>query len=401
MRLTIPKITLINVIQICIFGLVFYNFWIIRVIGENSVLHWALFLIVLACSFKLKGLSGIVYYRDLSTFIFWVFSLMTAVSGLLVASNYSYFAKAVVDNFEYAIIMGIIVWVSKREESVNWILNILLLVFSLLAITAVFQGKYVNARLVLGLSGNSNDLGIKMVYALFCLMIVIVTTRRKFLKLSLCVGLILLYLYVVVLTSSRKSLIVSILLLLMFVLSIVPRHLSSIKRKIFIIMMPVLGIVLYRVVMIYFPTFEETKMYSRLEYSSEGLATRLELINESIEMFKRNPVFGIGLNNFKVYSSSNMYSHSTFAETIACTGVVGFILFSMFFISIILRLFSLLKQGNKNKVALRMSFTGIIVIAVLSLGIIVYYDYASMLMLAVIISVIVTSNTNKEEEREN
>jgi O-antigen ligase len=54
--------------------------------------------------------------------------------------------------------------------------------------------------------------------------------------------------------------------------------------------------------------------------------TRFQLYKEGLDMIIHNPIFGVGLNNFRVLSTG-LYSHSNYLEIAASTGIIGFFLF--------------------------------------------------------------------------
>ena len=130
------QLTKIDIVKLCIISLIFYNFWAIRIIGEFSIIHWVLLLAAIVLSLSLMGINGIIYINEPFVLWFWMFTFATSVTGLVVASNYSNLFKAVIDNFEYAIIIGMIIWISKREESADWFIKAFAMIIFLCAITA-------------------------------------------------------------------------------------------------------------------------------------------------------------------------------------------------------------------------------------------------------------------------
>jgi len=63
---------------------------------------------------------------------------------------------------------------------------------------------------------------------------------------------------------------------------------------------------------------------SRDPHVSEG---RYELYREGWKMFQRAPFQGVGLGNFVVHSGYRAYAHSDAMETLATTGLVGFVVY--------------------------------------------------------------------------
>lgn len=58
--------------------------------------------------------------------------------------------------------------------------------------------------------------------------------------------------------------------------------------------------------------------------SAEG---RMYLIDTAMEVWFEHPILGIGWNNFRYCNELGLYSHNNYVETLACLGIVGFILY--------------------------------------------------------------------------
>ena len=70
----------------------------------------------------------------------------------------------------------------------------------------------------------------------------------------------------------------------------------------------------------------------------------------SWEIFKENPLFGIGLMNFKNYSKINTHNlHVEFLIHLVELGIIGFIIYFNFIISIYKRIRKKIKYSNSKK----------------------------------------------------
>lgn len=67
------------------------------------------------------------------------------------------------------------------------------------------------------------------------------------------------------------------------------------------------------------------------------------------QAFKENPISGIGISNFKTYTESKYSLHTEYMIQLAELGIIGFLLFVFFYISIFKKLFELKKSSNNNK----------------------------------------------------
>lgn len=77
-------------------------------------------------------------------------------------------------------------------------------------------------------------------------------------------------------------------------------------------------------------------------FSDESILQRISLINSSLEMFFKNPVFGVGINNFLNNLKTSFNTpvliqpvHNIFLLTLAQVGVVGFFVFIYMFFRVV------------------------------------------------------------------
>jgi len=54
---------------------------------------------------------------------------------------------------------------------------------------------------------------------------------------------------------------------------------------------------------------------------------RMDLINIGIEVFLRKPITGHGLGSFQFLNKYHGYAHNTYVELLACTGLIGTVLY--------------------------------------------------------------------------
>lgn len=89
---------------------------------------------------------------------------------------------------------------------------------------------------------------------------------------------------------------------------------------------------------------------ARLESVADG-SGRFEIWRNAISLWAESPIFGIGWHNFLYFNNSffmrNNYAHNTFLEVLVETGIVGFILYFLFFLSIFFYLLTLVKHTNR------------------------------------------------------
>ena len=109
-------------------------------------------------------------------------------------------------------------------------------------------------------------------------------------------------------------------------------------------------------------------------------------------LFLENPLFGIGFNNFQEYFYTGQYSHSDYIESLASTGIVGFILYQGSYFVLLLKSFKLFLRSNPNS-NYRFYYAFIIITVILlkfiGLSIILYN---SPIVMLIFVSIIFLSN---------
>ncbi|WP_099361191.1 O-antigen ligase family protein [Fredinandcohnia onubensis] len=87
--------------------------------------------------------------------------------------------------------------------------------------------------------------------------------------------------------------------------------------------------------------------------SNDGGSGRITLWTNAIETFKNNPIMGIGLNGTLDYNTinygSSVYIHNTMLEVLSESGLMGFIVFILLWISILIFCIRIFKYNKTTK----------------------------------------------------
>lgn len=82
--------------------------------------------------------------------------------------------------------------------------------------------------------------------------------------------------------------------------------------------------------------------------STDGGSGRIDIWLNGLSFFENNPIFGIGIYNYKSYSEYffgiNHYMHNTFLEVLVESGLIGFILYALFFAMLFVQMLLNLKN---------------------------------------------------------
>lgn len=331
-------------------------------------------------------------------FIFGMYSLFT---GLFVASNLSLLISSLVTYFAFSLVCFQCWYITHRTGSINWIFNSLTLIAILCSVYTILWGvDYYNGIYVTTMSAhnNPNTLGVVMIFGVFSLLI----NYEKFNKfLTINLSMVFAFLYVIVLCGSRKSLLAcGGLVVFWFIIYLIDLKKQNNVLK-FILTMVLLiigiGITIYYIRNLYI----NTASYERLlNFISEGGSdTRKRLYQLAFEYWKKSPIIGIGFNQYRL-GPFGTYSHSTYAEVLACTGLIGCLIF---FIPLIKQTYKIVNQSLKkhktNGYLVKMCLLMLIVEFFLGLGQIIIYSFTHMLMLFCITWLFHERNLLKSENK--
>lgn len=144
---------------------------------------------------------------------------------------------------------------------------------------------------------------------------------------GLIIGSLLVLCYYISVSGSRKAIIIYFLLILAWIFYSFPIRKTILYYSVLAIIGLVAGSYLFSIL-------ADTPVFQRfmtLENNTSAADIRSTLYREAFEVFKNNPFFGVGLDNFRLYSSSGLYAHSNYMELLADNGILGFILFHLMY----------------------------------------------------------------------
>lgn len=136
---------------------------------------------------------------------------------------------------------------------------------------------------------------------------------------------------VALLTGSKKA----------FIALIIGLFLSAVwlprtrRKKFFLFLLAVLVTVGVLWAVYYVPTLYQIlgkRIDGFLSYILEGTgdkstASRGYMVELAMSLFRKHPLTGIGLHNFKQINRYGVYSHNNFMEMLSCLGVPGFVFY--------------------------------------------------------------------------
>ena len=227
-----------------------------------------------------------------------------------------------------------------------------------------------HGRLTLGEEFNPNTLGVMVMFGGWCMIFGLNGLKSNYLTIILALVLSVLFLYIITLTASRKAILGFAFIALAWVIFLL---FGGGKKAYFF--KKIAGVILLASVVVYFfgryggdlvaAGDVAAKRFDTLE---EGVTDRGYIIKESWHVFLNHPIFGVGLDNNRYHTVSGLYAHNSYLEILACTGILGAIIFYPLYFKM---LGFLVKYTKKFKILMRntvVMFTCVLIVVYLFIG---------------------------------
>lgn len=326
----------------------------------------------------------------IETVLWIVFAASSLFIGYIVALDQHYLIVSIITLIENLILIIAICFVCKYDGNTDYVVNVFIVLALLCAITTMFWGEsYLGGdRISLTTTTNPNGLGVLLVIGMFFLLYKL-DINKMFSIVFVSAGT-LVFLYTIIMTGSRKSFLAAILLLIYWFLFCFSGALKKINFS-----RRTSAIILFFAAVIFFihyitPIFDNSVLLQRLtDLFDQGSATRSGMYSEAYRFFLSNPLFGVGYNNYRLLSIYGTYSHSTYAEALACTGLMGVFLYFGAYIAMVGKIITVVFDKRLNSdvhIHARIILGIFIIMLFLGTGIIHFYEINSSIVFAIVIS---------------
>jgi O-Antigen ligase. len=341
-------------------------------------------------SLKLK--EKIFKFLSIELKLWILFAFFTFATGIIVAVNYDFLLKSIMTFCEFLMLIFGIVYISNQDRNINFFVNIMIILAIVCAITAKFWGiDYGFGRIAMGSTDNPNSLGITMAIGVCCILYKL--NIKKLFYSIIGFGTIFFLIYITLLTGSRKSFIGVLLIFIFWILFVAfaeIKVLSSFeKMKVILTVVIIVGIGYY----IFNPLLKDSLLFLRLnglfQQTGMDVTIREDMYSEALKLFRKSPLIGIGLNNFRAVSLFKTYSHSTYAEALACTGIIGSILYFIPYLIIFINYVKIILNRKIEDLLLKQAkimFGLFGLILFLGVGIIHFYEIISNIAFGMLIA---------------
>ncbi len=323
-----------------------------------------------------------------------VWIIWALVTGLFVSVNTDMFLKSFFSVFFLVLTVNMLFFILSYD-----IKNLIVIIFAiflcgLIQIVAIrygFQSEEVlEGEREYGLAGNPNSFGLKLVYSSIAICLFLGKDKFKLnLKLIISVFLYFLFMEGIFASGSRKS----ALSLLLFTIGFIGIYYVNKRNVVKISNILLLVLVLFLISQLFLPyIIEGTMLQTRFQMLEEagGIAgdIRYQMYKFGMDLFAQHPIFGVGLNNYRMYFYTHQYSHSDYIESLTNTGLIGFILYQSFFVIIFYKACVLIKKVRFKTIRFYILMSALIVIIIkfIAFGIILYFSPQPIIIMACIMS---------------
>ena len=257
--------------------------------ARSSVMYWMIFWTVVQVWLMITIISGLTETRRMLSF-----NLIMFIIGALVVAGYSYVTG------EYRV---------AREEGER----------------------------VAGLAVNANTFAWLLLLAVACMAYFWqLPTRAGLLKYAI-VGLAMAGASVaIVLSGSRKAIIALAAFYILWLLFCYPREIAR-KPALLLVILLIFTVGAYGFISLVSQTVAGERLGQTWDFLSGrtlhgGGSVRLQLYEDGVRIFLNNPIRGVGLMNFRFFSTSHHVAHSEYVEILCDTGLPGFVLYFSIFV---------------------------------------------------------------------
>lgn len=304
------------------------------------------------------------------------------------------FVSDIIKYVQRLAIIAMIAYICEREKSIRFGLQLMAVTAISLAISVLAVLDSIQSKLDIasGVNLSANDTGAIMAFG--CFAIIFAWGRRGHSSLilsSVKMAGVISCVSVIFLAGSRKSIgAVVIMLLMMFILCLSDYSKKTSWNKILVVLL--VAIIAYLLVSTFlWPYAEQTNLYTRMfgrgaEGAAESDELRIQLYRWALEDFIEQPFFGLGFNQYVEHHGN--YTHSTYVEPLACSGLIGLLYLYPYYCIIKKQMLLILrnKRGSYSRLKQKEIFVYLCMALFVAVGIPFMYKDAPCIILGTMIA---------------
>lgn len=286
----------------------------------------------------------------------WIFyAVLSLLTTLLITmgSTDMGFISDIIKYAQRVLIIMMVAYICQRENSIRFGMQLMAVTAIACAVSVLMVTDDIQLKLSIDSGANlsANDVGAIMAFG--CFAILYAWGKRGQAKLMLStfkVAGIIACVCVIFLAGSRKSIIAVWIMLVMMALFCFRDYARNFHFRQFVTVALIAVAAYLFVTATLLPFAEQTNLYQRLfgrgaEAAQESDEGRMQLYVMAFDYFLDRPLFGIGFNQF--VTKHGNYTHSTYAEPLACSGLVG-LLYLYPYVSILRKQIHLIRVNRRG-----------------------------------------------------
>ncbi len=319
---------ILNVAKAALFAIFLHYYCYYVIVGRFIPMGTVAFLAVALLCVGVDVLQQRYIHVGTETRSWIAYAVLAAATSLLILGNIS-FLSDIIKFVQRTLIVLMIAYICQREGTIRFGLQLMAVTAVTLAIAVftVLGDIQLKLDITSGANLSENDTGAIMAFGCFALLYTWHKKEKPSLLLSILkvIGVIA-CVTVIFLSGSRKSIIAVVLMAVLWLLLCIRDYFKAINLKV-ILVIAVAGIVTYAIISKWLlPYAEQTSLYRRLfgsaaELAANSDASRVRLIQYALQDFLQHPLAGLGFAQFQRHHGN--YSHCTYVEPLACSGIIG------------------------------------------------------------------------------
>ena len=259
-----------------------------------------------------------------------VFALYVFLSGFLVAQDFDRLLSSLLTFVECILVFYLVICYIAADGKPDFPMIAFIGLALITTFFLVFRGVGLK-RINIADTVNVNAIGVTLSFAIGFVLYLLISKRNSPIKWVIGIASIAILLVGVMMTASKKAIISGAALIILWIFLCYRFTFARIPLALrFAVFGGIIaaGILVYRW---YTSSYAQQMEYmiNRMSglYVGESDQARIEMIKEGLLIFVSHPIFGVGFNNARYYISYATYTHCFYAEMLACTGIIGTILF--------------------------------------------------------------------------
>ena len=274
--------------------------------------------------------------------------IYAVATGFFLVADFMTILRTSITLLAFAAVCIAMCYASAEEGSFEWVLKILVALALLCSIYTLIRGtQWRGYGITMSTINNPHSLGAVLNFGVFS---VLYLSRNREKKLSLfSVALIVLFSIVTIRCGSRKYLLANTVIEGIWAWAVVREGWKSgdKNRKAItgLMLIAFAGAAYYIISNVYKGSDSYLRMLNSMDMGNQY---RILFYKESWRIFLDHPIFGGGLDQFKVLSGTGFYAHSTYAEAIADFGIVGCVLYFVPFAAVTYRILGRALKSDRD-----------------------------------------------------